>query len=92
MPLNPNQSSNGSVLITGGGPVLRQTPLNMLQVALKNNVGVFYFSTNVPPHILLSTDGKMDKKVFLATWKDIPADNEVTTSFQDVPMNSGKYK
>ena len=63
----------------------------MLQVALKNNVGVFYFSTNVPPHILLSTDGKMDKKVFLATWKDIPADNEITASFQDVPMNSGKY-
>ena len=89
VPLHPNQTSDGSVLIAGGGPVLRQNPLNLLQVALKNNVGVFYFTTNVPPHILLSADGKMDKKVFLATWKDIPAANEVTTSFQDIAMNSG---
>ena len=70
--------------------MLRQNPLNILQVALKNNVGVFYFSTNVPPHVLLSTDGKMDKKVFLATWKDIPAANEVTTSLTDIKMSSGK--
>ena len=92
MPLNPNQTNNGSVIIAGGGPVLRQNPLNLLQVALKNNVGVFYFSTNVPPHVLLSTDGKMDKKVFLATWKDIPAASEVTTTFSDINMNSGKLK
>ena len=92
MPLNPNQTSNGSVIITGGGPVLRQNPLNLLQVALKNNVGVFYFSTNVPPHVLLSTDGKMDKKVFLATWKDIPATNEVTTTFSDININSGNLE
>lgn len=89
VPIHPGQSSNGAVAISGGGPVLRQDPLNLLQVALKNNVGVFYFSTNVPPHVLLSTDGKMDKKVFLATWKDIPAANEVTKSFSDIKMTSG---
>ena len=89
-PLHPNQSSTGSVEINGGGPVLRQDPLNLLQVALKNNAGVFYFSTNVPPHVLLDSNGKMDKKVFLATWKDIPASNEVTATFNDVKMNSGK--
>ena len=92
MPLNPNQTSNGAVNISGGGPVLRQSPLNLLQIALKNNAGVYYFSTNVPPHVLLSSDGKMDKKVFLATWKDIPADNEVTTTFTNINMNSGKLE
>lgn len=90
VPLHPNQTSDGSVLLTGGGPVLRQNPLNLLQIALKNNVGVFYFNTNVPPHVLLSSDGKMDKKVFLATWKDIPAANEKTSVINDVNLNTGK--
>lgn len=46
-------------------------------MAIKNNVDVLYLSCLVPMHALAVEDGQMDKKVFLATWKDIPADNEL---------------
>ena len=32
----------------------------------------------------------VDRKVFLATWKDIPTDNEVQTAIYDVTLTSGK--
>jgi len=31
----------------------------------------------------------MEKKVFLATWKDIPAQNEVQFTIQGVECNAG---
>ena len=33
----------------------------------------------------------MDKRVFLATWKDIPSQNEVQSEIKDVQHNAGKY-
>ena len=36
-------------------------PLDLLQVAVKNNVGVFYFSCNISTHTLFIEDGKMGK-------------------------------
>lgn len=47
------------------------------QVAIKNDLDVFYFSTTIPLHVLFVEDGQMDKRVFLQAWKDIPAQNEV---------------
>lgn len=46
-------------------------------MAIKNDVGVFYFACIVNMHVLFMEDGQMDKRVFLETWKDIPAENEV---------------
>ena len=43
------------------GPVMKMVPLNMLQVAVKNNFGVSYFSCNISVNVLLSTDGKVGK-------------------------------
>lgn len=34
-------------------------PLNKLQLAVKNNIGVVYFSSLVPLHVLFAEDGKM---------------------------------
>ena len=34
-------------------------PIYMLQIAVKNNVDVFYFSANIAPHVLFVEDGKM---------------------------------
>ena len=42
-----------------GVQVARMDPLTMLQVAIKNNVGVFYFSSLVPVNVLLIEDGRM---------------------------------
>ncbi|KAL5017675.1 hypothetical protein ScPMuIL_007264 [Solemya velum] len=59
-----------------------------LQVAVKNNIDVFYFSSIIPMHILFVDDGEMDKRVFLATWKDISTQNEVQYVINDVQHNA----
>lgn len=105
-------------------------PLTNIQIALKNNIDVFYFSTMVPVNVLFMEDGNMgktvsqshgqtdkashgqtdkpshgqiiidlsshclsliDRKVFLATWKDIPQTNEVQNQMQIPNLTSGKY-
>lgn len=40
-------------------------------------------------HVLFTEDGEMDKRVFLATWKDIPVPNEVQHEIRDVQHNAG---
>lgn len=88
-PLMPNQSINVSIaLAPNSGPVQRMNPLTNLQVAVKNNVDVFYFSCVVPMHILFTEDGEMEKRTFLATWKDIPVQNEVQYEITDVQHNA----
>lgn len=81
-PLHPNQSIDTSLQLTTVGPVQRMDPLTNLQVAVKNNVDVFYYSCIVPMHVLFVEDGLMDKRIFLATWKDIPQQNEVQYTIQ----------
>ncbi|KAH8039050.1 hypothetical protein HPB51_004975 [Rhipicephalus microplus] len=76
-PLQPNFPADASLPLSTTGPVQKMDPLTNLQVAVKNNVDVFYFSCVVPLHVLCVEDGLMDKRVFLATWKDIPAQNEL---------------
>lgn len=83
-PLMPNQNINVSIPLNTIGPVQRMDPLNQLQVAIKDNIDVFYFSCMIPIHVLFVEDGEMEKRVFLATWKDIPAVNEVQHAIKDV--------
>lgn len=73
----------------GSGPNPSPCALS-LQVAIKNNVDVFYFSCLVPMHVLSTEDGLMDKRVFLATWKDIPAQNEVQYTLDNVNLTAGE--
>ncbi|XP_076066377.1 adaptor protein complex 1/2, beta subunit isoform X2 [Oratosquilla oratoria] len=87
-PIGPNQSSEVTLALTSTGPVQRMEPLTNLQVAIKNSIDVFYFATVVPMHMFFMEDGLMDKRVFLSTWKDIPAQNEVQFSISDVNMNA----
>ena len=42
-------------------------------------------------HVLFVEDGEMDKRVFLATWKEIPAANEVQYEIKDVQHNAGNF-
>ena len=58
-PLMPNQTYNTLLPVTPGGAVMKMSPLNMLQLAVKNNIDVLYFSTNVPVHVLFTEDGQM---------------------------------
>ena len=60
-----------------------------LQVAIKNNIDVLYFSCMIPLHVLFVDDGEMEKRTFLATWKDIPSTNEVQYEIRQVQHNAG---
>ncbi|CAC5413441.1 unnamed protein product [Mytilus coruscus] len=87
-PLPPNQSASTSLVLNTTGPIQKMEPLTSLQVAVKNNIDVFYFSSNVPIHVFFTEDGEMEKRVFLATWKDIPAQNEVQYTISNVEHNA----
>ena len=49
---------------------------------------MFYFACSVPMHVFFTEDGTMEKKVFLATWKDIPAQNEVQFTLENCECNA----
>ncbi|XP_077097180.1 AP-1 complex subunit beta-1 isoform X2 [Siphateles boraxobius] len=87
-PLSPNQTIDVSLPLSTNGPIMKMEPLNNLQVAVKNNIDVFYFSCQFPLSLLFVEDGKMERQVFLATWKDIPNDNEAQFQIKDIHLNS----
>uniref|UniRef100_A0A2K6FZX3 Adaptor related protein complex 2 subunit beta 1 n=1 Tax=Propithecus coquereli TaxID=379532 RepID=A0A2K6FZX3_PROCO len=62
-PLMPNQSIDVSLPLNTLGPVMKMEPLNNLQVAVKNNIDVFYFSCLIPLNVLFVEDGKMGKYI-----------------------------
>ncbi|XP_077296460.1 adaptor protein complex 1/2, beta subunit isoform X2 [Arctopsyche grandis] len=82
--LQPSQSIETSLPLAITGPVQRMEPLNNLQVAVKNNVDVFYFACLVHPQMYFTEDGHLDKRVFLTTWKEIPAANEVQYNLKGI--------
>ncbi|XP_058230879.1 AP-1 complex subunit beta-1 isoform X2 [Hemibagrus wyckioides] len=87
-PLSPNQTVEVSLPLGTSGPVMKMEPLNNLQVAIKNNIDVFYFSCQYPISLLFVEDGKMDRQVFLTTWKDIPSDSETQFQIKDCHLNA----
>lgn len=87
-PLMPNQSSDVRLPLNTTGPIMAMNPLTNLQVAVKNNVGIFYFSTIVPLHVFCVEDGSMEKNLFAATWQDIPAQNELKFTIDSVSQTA----
>ena len=86
--LAPGMTSEVSVQLNTNGPIQRMDPLTNLQVAVKNNVDIFYFAVLMGIHIFFGDDGAMDKRVFLSTWKDIPSQNEVQYNIENISMNA----
>ncbi|KAG5673681.1 hypothetical protein PVAND_003707 [Polypedilum vanderplanki] len=86
--LPPAQSTEVSLQLNNTGPVLRMEPINNLQIAIKNNVDVFYFACLVHGQTLFSEEGQLDKRVFLSTWKEIPAANEVQYTLSGIIGNA----
>lgn len=89
--LQPNQTTPVTLVLNTNGPILKMNPINNLQVAVKNNIDVFYFSIVVPMHVYFVEDGEIDKRLFLNTWKEIPEQNETQyqlSSVLNMPVNS----
>lgn len=74
------QSFKTSLLLSYQGTLQNMSPANKLQVAVKNNMGIFYFDLLIPPHVLFAADGKVDRNTLLDTWKNLPASTEVQSS------------
>lgn len=90
-PLGTGASVEVSVVLSTAGAVQRMDPLHNLQVAIKNNIDVFYFACLVPMNVYFTEDGQLEKRVFLSTWKDIPAQNEVMTLCYLINYNCAWY-
>ena len=80
--LPPNQATSYSLSLVFSGAIQKMEPLDTLQIAVKNNQKVFYFATTIPMEALFTDDGKMERQVFLATWKDISPQNESTFNIE----------
>ncbi|KAJ8779226.1 hypothetical protein J1605_012862 [Eschrichtius robustus] len=87
-PLMPNQSIDVSPHLHTLDPVMKVQPLNNLQVAVKNNRDIFYFSCLILLNVLFVEDGKMKCQVFLATQKDIPNENELQFQIKESHLNA----
>lgn len=87
-PLQPSQSADASLQLNTTGTVQRMEPLNNLQIAIKNNVDIFYFACLIHGNALFIEDGQLDKRVFLTTWKEIPAANEVQHNLHSIGGNA----
>ncbi len=74
--LQSNHSVSNTLVLSTTGPVMKMNPITNLQVAIKNNIDVFYFSLVVPMHVFFAEDGEIDKRLFLNTWNEIPEQNE----------------
>ncbi|CAF0831331.1 unnamed protein product [Rotaria sordida] len=83
-PLFPNQNVSTQLILNTSGPIMKMDPLTNLQVAIKNNVDVFYFACAVPIHVYFTPDNEMDKMAFVQTWQEIPESNEIKHQLQNV--------
>ncbi|KAF7632781.1 AP complex subunit beta [Meloidogyne graminicola] len=79
----PNQTVSTNLICSTNGPIQKMDPLNNLQVAIKNNIDVFYFAVVVPLNVYFDESGQMDKRDFLQLWKDIPEQNEKQFTIQN---------
>lgn len=86
--LPPGQTTEASLQLGHTGPVMRMEPINNLQIAIKNSVDIFYFACLISGQTLFTEDGQLDKRVFLSTWKEIPAANEVQYSISGIVGNA----
>lgn len=75
-PVAPNSSNEVKVRLATTGPIVKATPINNIQVAIKNNIGVSFWACKMPIHIFFSSSGKMEPSLFVNTWKELPSNCE----------------
>lgn len=49
--------------------MLKMSPLNLLQIAIKNNIDIMYFAVNIPYHVLFVEDGQMGESLQTSSLK-----------------------
>jgi len=59
--------------LTFNGQRFKMEPINLLQMAFKNNVQVFYAQTSVPIQVVMGEDGKVDPPTYMKFWQEVRA-------------------
>ena len=75
-PIQPGSSASTSLSIVTTGPVMKMDPLLKVQMAMKNDIDVFYFECVVPAYVLFVEEGNMERNLFPQRWREIPDDRE----------------
>jgi len=71
----PGQSHTGMVPLVFTGPL--SDSKGAVQMAIKNNVKVFYFQDTLDLIAFVTADGRLDRPVFLEQWKSIGSEHRV---------------
>ncbi|KNC81104.1 hypothetical protein SARC_06553 [Sphaeroforma arctica JP610] len=88
--LMPNQTREATVPLTTIGPVAKSDPITQLQIALKNNVDVFYYNCNMPVHVVFVEDGVGNADTFFDEWDALPRSNR--QEIEDVKGGFGEIQ
>ncbi|KAI9199270.1 adaptin N terminal region-domain-containing protein [Polychytrium aggregatum] len=72
-PVPPGQTFEASIPLSNAGQAQPMDPFNLIQIAIKNNVGVFYFAVTVPVHVLFVEDQGQASTSFGQVWNDFTA-------------------
>lgn len=75
----PGQSKSHVLSLTDGKIGNTQLP-GVIQVAIKTELGVFYFNQPFPVAAAFAENGKLADQEFLGLWKSLPDTNECTQS------------
>jgi AP-1 complex subunit beta-1 len=80
-PIGPGQSGEVAIPVTAHPNMLNTgaPASNVLQIAIKNNTGVYYFQMNVPLQALFGENGELGRDDYLNLWKSISEEH-----FKDV--------
>jgi len=74
----PGQSATGLMPLAFTGAA--SDSKGMIQMAIKNNVKVYYFQDGLDVLLFLSADGRLDRQIFLEQWKGIPTEARTEVS------------
>lgn len=78
----PNQNADATLVLTQQTHMQSPPPLsNLIQIAVKNNFGVFYFQMNMPLYVLFIENTQLTKEQYISQWKNIQEEH-----FKDIPQ------
>lgn len=88
-PIQPGSSASVSLPIVTTGPVMKMDPLLKVQMAMKNEIDVFYFECMVPAYVLFVEEGNMERNLFPQKWREIQDDKEKSFDLQHTNKTQG---
>jgi len=80
--LMPGQSTDSLLPLSSHPSMFSNNITPVVQIALKNNIGVFYFQMNLNLNVLFVENGQLSKDNYLNLWKTIQEEH-----FKDININ-----